>query len=66
MNKDQIDQIAKRLERGDSPKAIAETLGMHYVTMKRRLSESGYRITHTLAPIVPVGMEVREMAEATR
>jgi DNA invertase Pin-like site-specific DNA recombinase len=57
MNKDQIDQIAKKLEEGITPKEIAEAFGIHYVTLKRRLADSGYRITHTLAPIVPVGME---------
>ncbi len=57
-NREQIENIAKRLTEGITAEAIARELGLPLTTLRARLANSGYRIeiTRSLIPIVPVSI----------
>lgn len=64
----EIETIKTRLENGETPEEVAASLSLAHSSFRSKLSRSGYQIEirRSLAPVVPVGMEVRELAEATR
>ena len=64
----EIENIKNWLECGKTPEETAAALGIALSSFRAKLSRSGYQIEirRSIIPIVPVGMEVREMAEAPR
>ena len=64
----EIENIKTRLENGETPEEVAASLGLAHSSFRTKLSRSGYQveIRRSLVPVIPVGMEVRELVEVTR